>query len=55
LQTQEKKKDKRKRRKSIRKKEERKKKRIHDLGTRIFVPLLYKFKVNLMIIIYKNS
>jgi len=54
LQTQEKRKKERKRRKSIRRKE-RKKEGIHDLRTQIFVPLLYKFKVNSMIIMYKNS
>jgi len=36
-------------------KKKRKKERIHDLETRIFVPLLHKFKVNSMIIMYKNS
>jgi len=36
-------------------KKKRKRERIHDLGTRIFVLPLHKFKVNSMIIMCKNS
>jgi len=49
LQTQEKEKKRKEGKEKYKKK--RKKGRIHDLRTRIFVPLLHKFKVNSMIII----
>jgi len=53
LQAQEKEKERKEEKKEHKKK--RKKERIHDLETQIFVPPLHKFKLNLMIIMYKNS
>jgi len=53
VQTQEKKKERMEMKEKQKKK--RKKGSIYDLGTRIFVRLLHKFKVNSVIIMYKNS
>jgi len=52
MQTQEKEKE---RKEGKEKHKKKKKEKIHDLRTRIFVRLFRKFKVNTMIIMYKNS